>query len=186
MDESAHPVPLKAVNKARLEFLFDGVFAIAMTILVLELKVPELADRHARGELFTQLAHHGRTFLSYILSFAVLGGLWYNHHILFRCLTRISGLVYVLHIVLMGVAAFIPFCASLLGQYPGNSATYTVYFGSLIIYQTTVGSIWLLAKKQGHIQPNLDQVELKKYKRSLWGGLTMLVVLAVVYSFIQF
>lgn len=53
--------------------LFDGVFAIAMTILVLELKVPELVAQRSVQELAKGLAHQGSTFVSYLLSFFVLG-----------------------------------------------------------------------------------------------------------------
>src|SRR5258708_15922983 len=71
---------LSAVSKDRLEFLFDGIFAIAMTILVLELKVPELNDRRSVSELAHALAHHAPTFGSYLLSFWLLRIFWYRHN----------------------------------------------------------------------------------------------------------
>src|SRR5438094_5500342 len=72
------------ISKSRLEMLFDGVFAIAMTILVLELKVPELVNIRSVDELRRALVHQAPTFFSYLLSFSVLGMFWYRHNNLYR------------------------------------------------------------------------------------------------------
>lgn len=68
-----------AINKARLEFLWDGIFAIAMTILVLELRVPEISDRRSSAELLRRLGHDASVFGSWLLSFIVLSVFWNNH-----------------------------------------------------------------------------------------------------------
>ena len=70
MTDERATVPI--ISRSRLEFLVDGVFAIALTILVLELKVPELADRRSVPELGQALAHEAPTFLSYLGGFVLL------------------------------------------------------------------------------------------------------------------
>jgi len=176
--------PVYGVNKARLEFLLDGVFAIAMTILVLELKVPELSDRRSAGELFSQLAHHGRIFFSYLFTFIVLGVLWYKHHVLYRCLRKVTRLMYALHIVLMAAAAFFPFCAALLGRYPGNPTTYPVYLGCIWVYVVALWLLWWLAAKQKALDPSLEDTQLRRLlARNFKVAIRVTVVFALYVAF---
>ena len=69
MEATAAPSPISIISRNRLEMLCDGIFAIAMTILVLELKVPELVDRHSAAELAQSLERNRATFISYLLGF---------------------------------------------------------------------------------------------------------------------
>src|SRR5512135_351823 len=121
MTEKVRSVFSRDVSKGRLEFLFDGVFAIALTILVLEIKLPEqLQDRRSFSELGRALLHNGRTFISYVMSFFVLSGFWIGHNQIFAQVRRISKTAMAIHVWLMAWAAFVPFCAHLIGRYPGN------------------------------------------------------------------
>src|SRR2546425_3417736 len=88
---------VSVVSRSRLEMLFDGVFAIAMTILVLELKVPELVDVRSVDELRRSLVHQAPTFFSYLLSFAVLGMFWYRHNRQYRHFRVINSGMLALH-----------------------------------------------------------------------------------------
>ena len=74
------------MHKARLETLVDGVFAIAMTILVLEVKVPEIADGRSTDALLHALAHHGYVIGAYFFSFAMLALFWPHVPLLFLSL----------------------------------------------------------------------------------------------------
>jgi uncharacterized membrane protein len=181
MNQELHDSPIYGVNKTRLEFLLDGVFAIAITILVLDLKVPELTDRTSARELLSQLTHNGRTFFSYLFTFAVLGILWYKHHVLYRCLNRITHLMYGLHIVLMAAAASFPFCAALLGRYPGNPTTYPIYFGCIWIYQVALCLILWLAAKQKALDPSIEGAQVRVLLASNFKGAIRLTVVATVY-----
>jgi uncharacterized membrane protein len=188
VEQEQHDSPVHGVNKTRLEFLLDGVFAIAMTILVLELKIPELSDRRSASELLTQLAHHGRTFFSYLVTFLVLGVLWYKHHVLYRCLARVTGPIYALHIVLMATAAAFPFCAALLGRYPANATTYPIYFGCIWTYQAALCLIWWLAVKQRAFEPSVGETQVRALlSRNLKIALRMTIVftLYVGYFFLR-
>jgi Predicted integral membrane protein len=95
-------------DKKRIAALFDGVFAVAMTILVLELKLPRLQDGDSIGELWAALRNHGSTFFSYLLSFFILGSLWIVHSRIFGKLLRISGAALAVHMALLITAAFFP------------------------------------------------------------------------------
>jgi uncharacterized membrane protein len=81
--------------------------------------VPEgLADRRSAAELAAALSHHVATFGSYLMSFSMLGMLWYRHNRFYRHLQSITRGMFVLHLVLLAAAGFFPFCAAMLGRYP--------------------------------------------------------------------
>jgi uncharacterized membrane protein len=156
-DAHATSDQLHPISRARLEMLFDGIFAIAMTILVLELKVPEeLADRRSVAELAHALAHSAATFGSYLLSFAMLGMLWYRHNVFYRHLRHVTRGMLVLHFVQLAMAAFFPFCAAMLGRYPANSLPLVFYAGCIMLYVWAMLATWLLAHRVGAINPQLD------------------------------
>jgi uncharacterized membrane protein len=173
-----------AVKKNRLEFLFDGIFAISMTILVLELKVPELADRKSVAELGQLLMHHGATFFSYVLSFIMLGILWYSHNQYFRYLQRITKGIYIFHIVQLAFAAFFPFCAALFGRYPTNHLSFVFYIGCIMMFQWSTLIQWLMAKKQYALIPRMDPSIYNKFKKRITISAAMCSLFFLQYVFL--
>src|SRR5258708_28260824 len=99
MESDSHDSAHFIISRTRLEFLCDGVFAIAMTLLVLELKVPEIADRRSTTELWQALMVHASTFGAYVLSFFVLGIFWYHHNRHYRHLRHITVGILGLHLI---------------------------------------------------------------------------------------
>jgi uncharacterized membrane protein len=171
-----------SVNRNRLEFLFDGIFAISMTLLVLELKVPELTDKHSIAELGQLLLRHVATFISYILSFAMLSIFWYSHNRYFQYIRRITKEIFVFHIVQLAFAAFFPFCAALFGRYPTNRLSMVIYLGCAMMFQLSSLMQWLLAKKQHALVPRMDpsiylQIRKGNIRGSMIGTLLFLLYL---------
>jgi uncharacterized membrane protein len=165
VEEPAPDALAFVVSKSRLEFLCDGIFAIAMTILVLELKVPELADRHSVAELAQALAHHGSTFFSYLLSFLVLGVMWYRQNEHYRHLRHITRAMLALHLAQLAAAAFFPFCAALFGRYPTNNLSMALYTGCVAVYTLASTAGWLVAERAGSISTQLSPVDRKRYRK---------------------
>ena len=97
------------IGKGRLEAFSDGVIAIIITIMVLELKVPHGTDFHALGEL-------GGTFFSYVLSFTFVGLYWNNHHHMLAAVQRISGGVLWANLHLLFWLSLIPFVTAWIGE----------------------------------------------------------------------
>jgi uncharacterized membrane protein len=160
-----------SVNRNRLEFLFDGIFAISMTLLVLDLKVPELTDKHSIAELGQLLLHHGAAFISYIISFAMLSIFWYSHNRYFHYIRRITKEIFVFHIVQLVFAAFFPFCAALIGRYPTNRLSMAIYLGCVMMFQLSSLMQWLLAKKQHAFIPRMDPlIYIQIRKRNIVGS----------------
>ncbi|MDM4765214.1 TMEM175 family protein [Pelomonas sp. SE-A7] len=129
--------PSFRIHRSRLETLVDGVFAIAMTILVLEVKVPELSDRHSAEELLHALMHHGYVIGAYFFSFAMLGLFWVWHHRLAEQVREIDLPVLVCALSFLALVCFFPFASALLGRY-------TINLTALLVYVPVIGLIVLL------------------------------------------
>ena len=170
-----------AISRSRLEFLFDGVFAIAMTILVLELKVPELVDRHSIQELARALANHTPTFVSYLLSFGMLGLLWYRHNLQYHHFRVITRSMLVLHFVQLAAAAFFPFCAALLGRYPTNGLAQLVYMSCILVYAWASLANWVIAKRSGSLGSETGAEDFLRSRNKLFRGCLGLSTVFVIY-----
>jgi uncharacterized membrane protein len=105
------------MSKSRFEAASDGVFAIAITLLVLGLAVPAGQQYAAEPELVKALRELWPGFLAYALSFAVIGIMWNNHQMLFRSVERIDRTTWFLNLLLLGITAFIPFSTAVLGAH---------------------------------------------------------------------
>lgn len=173
------------ISKGRLEFLFDGVFAIALTILVLELKLPEIADRRSAGELGRALLHHWRTFLSYIISFMILSGFWIGHNTLYARVARVTKAILAIHVWLLIWAAFIPFCAHLLGRYPGNPVAHAVYLATAFAYTVGLLALVVTADRQQAFDPAVPASDVRRLRRGLVRPLVAMLFLLVYALFVM-
>jgi uncharacterized membrane protein len=144
------------VSKTRLETLLDGVFAIAMTLMVLELKVPELHERRSMSELTGQIAHNGPAAFGFILSVFVLGIFWYKHHQQFHLIHRIDRGLLAINLAFLTGVAFFPFAAGIIGKFAGNPAVFFVYFPSLAFLAICLMAQWTYARRRGLLDPSLD------------------------------
>ena len=185
MEQNSEFAFAKQVSKSRLEFLFDGVFAIAMTILVLELKIPELADRHSAHELGVALLQNGLTFLSYILSFFMLSIFWMTHNRIYVNLKKISNTCLAIHIWLLAVAAFFPFCAHLM-KYGTNRLALQIYLGTVLAYFFGILLLIVTAEKQKLFHPAVEAKDIRKLRNGFLRGCTILIAFFIFYSFFPF
>lgn len=181
MTELSTSILKTPISKTRLEFLYDGIFAIAMTILVLELKIPELAEHRSGAELLQHLAHHAPAFGSWLLSIVVLGVFWFRHQQLYRHLHRITRSLLVVHLWLMATAAFFPFCAALMGRYPGNRVAMLIYMGGAWLHVVALTTMWIVAMRQEALDPQLDPVEVKHVARRHLRRTIILLAMAFGY-----
>lgn len=97
------------MHKGRTEAFSDGVLAIIITIMVLELKVPE-------GEEFSALLSLLPKFISYVLSFLYVGIYWNNHHHLFQAITKVNGRVLWANLFLLFCLSLLPFTTGWMGE----------------------------------------------------------------------
>src|SRR6266571_5848164 len=111
----------------RLEAFSDGVFAIIVTLLVLELKVPALQDHGSVRELAQQLLALLPKFLSWLISFIIVCKFWLNHHHLLTFARHATyGMIWLNAILLMG-QSFIPFPTAMMGEHPTNPLAVSIF-----------------------------------------------------------
>jgi len=102
------------MSKHRIEALTDGIFAVAMTLLVMELKLP---DAQAPGGLASGLVQLIPKFVSWIISFFVLGIFWFNQQRLFHHVKHVDGKLVWLSILCLSLVSLMPFSSSITGQF---------------------------------------------------------------------
>jgi uncharacterized membrane protein len=132
------------MNKARVEAFSDGVFAFAITLLVVTIAQPDDYRRLAHD-----LAQRWPSLAAYVVSFAVIGIMWLNHHSVFGHFSRVDrGLVY-LNLVLLMTVAFLPFPTGVLGQAlargQGEQTAAVVYGVTMTANACAWGALWLYA-----------------------------------------
>ena len=124
--------PVRARDEAETEFnrivaFTDGVFAIAITLLVLTLQVP------TGGSLSDALADQGDEFFAYFLSFAVLARFWLAHHTFYGWVARFDGRLIAINLVYLAFVALLPFTTDLLGNYSDDSLGVALYAANMML-----------------------------------------------------
>jgi TMEM175 potassium channel family protein len=116
-----------SVEFARTLTFTDGLFAIAMTLLVVDLTVPVIKDTDNVHDLANALGDETSTYVSFFISFAVIGRYWMAHHAFFSTLARIDRTMIWLNLVYLMFIAFLPFPTALLGRYFENPLSIAIY-----------------------------------------------------------
>jgi uncharacterized membrane protein len=139
---------------SRIEAFSDGVFAIAITLLVLELKAP--AEDVANGELWEHLRAEWPQFGAYLTSFAIIGVMWVNHHSMFNQIVRADRGLMFLNLLLLLWTAVLPFPTALVSQYlvRGGADAHVaaaVYSANLTLAAIAFSLIWAYAVRHGRL-----------------------------------
>jgi uncharacterized membrane protein len=131
------------MSKARLEAFSDGVFAIAVTLLVLEIKVPEVDSGHslARGLLDLWPSYAG-----FSVSFITIGIIWVNHHAVFATVHSVDRPLLFKNLLLLLTVSFIPFPTAVMAEYlradNGENLAVAFYAGSFFVMGIAFRQIW--------------------------------------------
>lgn len=139
---------MKSTSKARLEAFSDGVIAILITIMVIELHVPDaLAERIDPKSLSTFLP----TVAAYTLSFLVVGIMWVNHHHLLGTLQKVTRPILWLNVLLLFTMSFVPLSTAFFGEHPASSIAAATYGGVLF---ACASAFTLLQRSITSLQPD--------------------------------
>ena len=136
--------PEGGLSKARVEALTDGIFAVAMTLLILDVKVP--IGAHATGLAHELLALWPKC-LSYLISFVMLGVYWVGHHAQFHLIRHTNRILLWINILFMMTISFVPFSTALLSTYPHERLAILVYGGNLILIGLILYGHWSYATR---------------------------------------
>lgn len=140
------------MEKNRLEAFSDGVFAIVITLLVLEIKVPHVPH----GELGTALFALGPKFLSFILSFIIIGVYWVAHHNMMHYVVRVDRNVLWFNIIVLLSVCIIPFPTAIIGDYPETQLACILYGVTLSLVNIAGTIFWWYCAKHGLIDAKLN------------------------------
>jgi uncharacterized membrane protein len=152
---------------SRTEAFSDGVFAIAITLLIIEVRPPE----SEAGELARDLAHQWPSYAAYVVSFAIIGIIWVNHHDIFERITTVDRPLLFLNLLLLLTVAFLPFPTALLGEYirKGDNAhvAAAVYGANMTLIGLAFIAIWTyLARVPALLTTGLGSEEARRSRRA--------------------
>ena len=140
----------------RIEAFSDGVFAIAITLLIIEIGVPHVGGGES---LATALGDLWPSYGAYVLSFVMIGIYWANHHSFFRLFVRTDHYFLMLNVLFLMAIAFLPFPTAVLGEYLDDSAQRDIavrlYAFGLLLPAAGWLLVWLYANARGLVDERL-------------------------------
>lgn len=153
------PEPQSYISKSRTEAFSDGVFAIVVTLLVLEIRVPQILDHHSSWELAEALRAMVPKVLSWIISFLMVCVIWVNHHRIFGQLKTVTHELFWHNAHLLLWCSFIPFPTALMGDYFENRVSVIVFGGILAMMGLAFAVMRLRILKQQFVFAEHTDVE---------------------------
>lgn len=188
-------------SNTRLEFFCDGVFAIVITLLIIDIKIPPPERIGTTRELWLALGHLGPSIFAFVLSFAIILITWVNHHRFFRLVHRSSGSFIYANGFLLLTVVFMPFPTALVGEYllTDHAAPAVVIYNAVVVVQS-VG--WILvsgaALRNGLVKDEKSAVLVRQGRRNgyfasgvysllalvaVWFPLTVAIVTTVLWAY---
>jgi uncharacterized membrane protein len=159
------------MSSTRLETFSDGVFAIAITLLVLDLAVP--SEQEARdGGLAAALGRQWPSYFAYLVSFLIIGIIWVNHHTVFDKVRRVDRPVMFTNLGLLLTVSVIPFPTRLLAEYltAGDDAhiAAAVYSVTMLAMGLFFGGLWVAITRDSrlleeHLDPAVSRAALRRF-----------------------
>jgi uncharacterized membrane protein len=142
----------KSFESGRIEAFSDGVFAIAITLLVLDISVPEGSFDH----MWSAIGQQWPSYLAYVTSFWTIGGLWIVHHGIFRRMRYADQTVLLMNLFLLMVVAFLPFPTKLMADaldHTGEHAAVLFYGATLFVISIAVTTLGRYAAGHPELVP---------------------------------
>jgi len=168
----------------RVEALTDGVFAIVMTLLVLELSIPVISGTSAGILITHRLVEMWPKYLSYVVSFLVLGLWWLYHHGVFDNIKQIDGRLLYYNLFFLMFVSLVPFSASLVATYWREEASALIYGINMLLCFLQLNAISSYAAKRHLIAVEPDPAYIKG-ERKAQIRILLLIAFAILISFIN-
>lgn len=176
-----------SLSTKRIESFSDGIFSVAATLLVLDLRIPDILAKMTNQLALATLLHFVPQFISFSFSFFTICIFWINHHEFFHALKRADTKFLWLNNILLFFLCLLPFPTSFIGRFPLNSIAVIFYgsvlflaavsFSLLTFYALFIGNLY-----EEHVKDNERWIE---QKRTFWGiilyGLSIVLAPFSVY-----
>jgi uncharacterized membrane protein len=182
--------PMEDKETGRLEAFSDGVFAVAITLLVLNIRIPGLdlpLDKLPDdGKLWFQLLNGWPMLAAYITSFSTIGIMWLNHHRLYTLIKRTNTVLMLLNLLLLLVIVFIPVPTALLAEYilrPAQHAAAVVYSGTFLAMACCYYVLWRYASYHNRLlAKDADTHAVNAISRQfMFGPISYLIVFGIAF-----
>ena len=167
------------MNKNRVEAFSDGVFAIVITLLILDIRVPDVDY----SQLFSALVALLPRIFAYVISFGVIGVYWLAHHQSLQLIGKLNGFLIWLNLVYLLAVSFMPFPTALLGRYPMQPIPIVIY-GLNLIVANTIG-VMLTLYLRAHPELGSGLAHRASHKSFyIFGFVNVSYVLAMLLGFV--
>jgi uncharacterized membrane protein len=183
------------LNKNRIEALTDGVFAVVMTLLVLNISVPQISSHYAianvaaGSELLKRLFDLWPKILSFGISFVILAMYWVAHNRQFHYIKHSNRALIWINIMFLMATCLVPFSTSLLGEYREQEISILVYGGNSIVIASLLYVQWRYVTTSHHgrlLDENLDLIiKTTLSRRTLFGIIVYLIATGFSFAYTQ-
>ena len=181
--EPPQPPLRRGFGTGRLEAFSDGVFAIAITLLVLDIALPAGASKH----LLRSVGDLWPSYVAYVASFSTIGAIWLGHNAITEYLDHADATFVRLNLLLLLFVAFLPFPTRLFAEFIGEDTlervAVTFYGAALVLTSTLLLALWRYAVSRQLVRPDADDEEIQFLTQRLTPGLGGYVVLIVAGLF---
>lgn len=182
--EDAQEMGRFRLRSGRMEAFSDGVFAIAITLLVLEIAVPESSS----DNLLAALLREWPSYLAYLVSFSTIGAIWLGHVHLTEFLSEVSPGFLRLNLILLLFVGFLPFPTHLLAanmlSRDAERVAVTLYGAVLLVIALSLSSLWSFALNEKLVRLDPDHEDIQLLTRRLTPGLAFYLIFLLVGLFL--
>lgn len=149
----------------RIIFFSDAVFAIAITLLALDLRVPQVPENLAAVELPSALLELWPKFFSFVISFWIVASYWLAHHRIFHHIRAYDRGMLLINLLFLMWVVLLPFSSSLIGEYEHSRLASIIYAAHIIAASSTLSWLMWYASKDGRlVKPNLDARQVRYHQ----------------------
>lgn len=173
-----------SLASTRLEALGDGIFGVAMTILVINLALPSV-NGNSWSSFLAALKENAGSFLCYFISFIILGIMWFGHRMMFEYIGRTNRYFIFLGVLFYMVICFVPFTTQFLAKFTTQWYAILMYGTNLSLCNLTLYFQWSYGIKQARLLERDLPQEVKKEARMLFLLSPVVYTIAIIISFYQ-
>jgi uncharacterized membrane protein len=179
MIDDKHRLHMKSI---RLEALGDGIFSIAMTIMVIELALPAVKG-NSWSDFLSALKYIGSDFLCYVISFVVLGIMWYGHRMMFEYIGRTDRYFIFLGVLFYMIVCLVPFSTRMLAHETLKWYAILIYAVNLSLCNLALYGQWMYGIKKHTLMERELPDEVRREAKRLFLVSPLVYSIAVAFSF---
>jgi uncharacterized membrane protein len=175
--QSVPSTPEESKGTARLEAFSDGVFAIAITLLALNLQIPHVESNSEKWALAVALFHQWPSYVAFVTSFFTVLIMWMNHHAVFKFVRKVNARILFANGILLLITTAVPFVTGLLSEYLNHREATTacaVYTGSFVLIAVSYVHLWrVIIKDRSHLKADVSDDAIRKISKNYSLGIPL-------------